>query len=235
MKTAGRRARIHSEILYLAAILLLALAVAMTAAADFGVSMIVAPAYLVSLRFSVFTFGQSEYLLQGVMIVVFCLLMKRVRIVYFSSFATCLLYGAILDGLRSVIPLLNPAVTAPGSMSLPIRIALFAGGMVLTSFSVALFFGTYLYPQVYDFFVKGVSAHFHLNRTTFKRCYDAGSLAVSVALSLIFFGKFVGIGIGTLIMTAFNGLLIGWFDKQITAHVEIVPLFPRLAEKFALQ
>lgn len=49
------------------------------------------------------------------------------------------------------IPFLNPAATPPGSMNLPLRIAMFVIGMILTSFSVALFFKTYLFPQVYDF------------------------------------------------------------------------------------
>ena len=38
--------KIHSEVLYLFAIALLAFSVAMLTAADFGISMIVAPAYI---------------------------------------------------------------------------------------------------------------------------------------------------------------------------------------------
>ena len=36
-------------------------------------------------------------------------------------------------------------------------IPIIACGMLLTAFSVALFYRTYLYPQVSDFFVKAVS------------------------------------------------------------------------------
>ena len=229
-----KRHAFPSEICYLLAILLLSFAVAMVAAAGFGVSMVVAPAYILSLRVSALTFGQSEYIVQAVLFLVFCLLMRRVKLVYFSSFLTCLLYGAVLDLWRAIIPLFNPTVTPPGSMTMAVRILLFLGGMLLTAFSVALFYRTYLYPQVYDFFVKGVSARYALDMTKFKITYDVCSLAVAAAMTLLFFHRFNGIGVGTLVMTACNGLLIGAFGKLIDRVVEFRPLFPAFAKKFAL-
>ena len=230
-----KRLRFPAEVCYLLSILVLSFAVAMVAAAGFGVSMIVAPAYTLSLKVPFLTFGQSEYVVQAVLFLVFCALMGRVKLVYSSSFLTCLLYGAVLDLWRLVIPLLNPAVTEPGSMTMAVRMVLFVCGMLLTSFSVALFYRTYLYPQVYDFFVKGVSARFSLNRTRFKIAFDVGSLAVAAALSLLFFRRFNGIGVGTLIMTALNGLLIGAFGKAIDRCFVFEPLFPSFAARFAIE
>ena len=224
-----------AELCYLLSILLLSFSVAMVAAAGFGVSMIVAPAYILSLKVSFLTFGQSEYIVQAVLFAVFCVLMGRVKLVYFSSFLTCLLYGAVLDFWRAVIPPLNPAVTPPGSMALWLRIVLFVAGMLLTSCSVALFYRTYLYPQVYDFFVKGVSARFSLDRTKFKITFDVGALLIAVALSLLFFHRFNGIGVGTLIMTALNGLLIGAFGTGIDRLVSFRPLFPSFAARFEIE
>lgn len=223
-----------SEICYLVSIVLLSFAVAMVAAAGFGVSMVVAPAYVLSLKVPFLTFGQSEYVVQALLFAVFCLLMRRVKLVYFSSFLTCLIYGAVLDLWRAVVPLLNPAVTPPGSMGMPVRIVLFACGMLLTAFSVALFYRTYLYPQVYDFFVKGVSLRYGLNMTKFKIASDVCSLAVAVVLTLIFFRRFNGIGVGTLIMTALNGLLIGAFGKLIDRLFVFRPLLPAFAKMFDL-
>ena len=223
-----------SEICYLVSIVLLSFAVAMVAAAGFGVSMVVAPAYVLSLKVPFLTFGQSEYVVQALLFAVFCLLMRRVKLVYFSSFLTCLIYGAVLDLWRAEVPMLNPAVTPPGSMRMPVRIVLFACGMLLTAFSVALFYRTYLYPQVYDFFVKGVSLRYGLNMTKFKIASDVCSLAVAVVLTLIFFRRFNGIGVGTLIMTALNGLLIGAFGKGIDRLFVFRPLLPAFAKMFDL-
>ncbi len=227
-----KKLKIPSEIIYIIAQLGLTLAVAMMAAADFGVSMIVAPAYILSQKFSVFTFGQWDYIIQGVLFIAFCIAMKKFKFAYFVSFITCVIYGTILDLWRLVIPMLNPEITPPGSMHLAIRIFLFIAGECLTAFTVMLFFKTYIYPQVCDIFVKGISEKYDLNQTNCKRIYDLCSLAVSVALALILFGTFVGINWGTVVVTLVNGILIGACSKWYDKHIETTELFPRFARLF---
>lgn len=226
--------RVHAEILYFISIALLSFSVAMIACTDFGVSMIVAPAYILSQKIGL-TFGQCEYIVQGLLFVVFCIVMKKVKPVYFSAFLTGLLYGAVLDFWRMCVPHFNPALTAPGSLPMPLRVVYFVLGMTLTSFAVALIFRVYLYPQVYDFFVKGISQRYHLNRTRCKQCFDFSCLLVSCAMTLLLFRKFVGIGFGTLVMTVCNGFLIGLFGKWMDRHLKVVPLFPKLAAYFDLE
>lgn len=228
-----RKIKIYNELIYIIAMLTLTLAVAMAAAADFGVSMIVAPAYIISLKFTFFTFGQWDYIIQGVIFIVFCCIIKRVRLIYLVSFVTCVIYGTVLDMWRIVIPVLNPDVIAAGSMQLSVRIALFIASMLLTAFAVALFFRTYIYPQVCDFFVVGVAKSKGINQTRLKRCYDGVCLLVSCLLTLLFFRGFVGIGVGTIIVTLFNGLLIGGFGKLIDRFFAFPPIFPKVAEKFS--
>ena len=103
-----KKLKIPSEAVYILAVAFLSLAVAMISAANFGVSMIVAPAYLLSLKLEFLTFGQAEYVIQAGLFVVFCIAMRGFKIVYLSSFATCLVYGAALD-LWRCIPFFNPA------------------------------------------------------------------------------------------------------------------------------
>ena len=229
-----KKLRLPAEISYAVSILLLSFSVAMIAAADFGVSMIVAPAYILSLRFGFLTFGQSEYIVQALLFAALCLILRRVKLTYFFSFVSCLIYGAVLDLWRLAVPLLNPNVTPPGSMSFPVRCVLLGAGMVLTSFSVALFYRTYLYPQVYDFFVKAVCERFSLNRTKFKIGFDACSLLLAVTLSLLFFHRFNGIGVGTLIMTALNGVMIGLFGKLLDRFCTFPALLPKMEERFRI-
>ncbi|MGN0602199.1 MAG: DUF6198 family protein [Oscillospiraceae bacterium] len=228
----GKKVVICSELVYLAAILILSFSVAMITSTDFGVSMIVAPAYILSQKFTFFTFGQCEYIVQGLLFIVFCILMKKVKIVYFSSFITCLIYGAVLDIWRFIVPLFNPDITVPGSMPMYIRIILFAVGMLMTSFSVALFYRTYLYPQVYDFFVKGISAKYGFNRTRFKMLFDLLCLITAIIMTLILFRGFVGIGVGTIIMTCLNGVFIGLFGRFLDNHFEFVPVAKRFSSCF---
>ena len=235
MQNDTPRLTLYSEAVYLVALLMLSLSVALLTAADFGVSMIVAPAYLISKKVGFLTFGQSEYVIQGILFVVFCLCMRKVKAVYFASFATGLIYGAVLDGWRSLVPLFNESVTPVGSMPMGERLLMFGVGVPLCSLSIALFFHVYLYPQVYDFFVKGVSARYHIDRTRFKRLFDGSFFFLSCVLTLLLFRSFVGVGWGTVVMTLVNGVIIGWFDRLLTRYVRVVPLFPKAAAAFELE
>ena len=65
----SRKIKISSEVTYFAAIVLLSLAVAILSTADFGISMIVAPAYLLSLKAGFLSFGQAEYVVQAIVFI----------------------------------------------------------------------------------------------------------------------------------------------------------------------
>lgn len=228
-----RKIKISSEVTYLSAIVLLSLAVAILSTADFGISMIVAPAYLLSLKAGFLSFGQAEYVVQAIVFILLCIVLKRFRFVYFFSFGTCLIYGFVLDLWRK-IPFLNPATTPPGSMNLPLRIAMFVIGMILTSFSVALFFKTYIFPQVYDFFVKVVSCKYGIKLSRLKTIVDLSCLTASVIMTFAFFSEIRGIGWGTLIMALLNGTVIGFFSKLLDKAFDFQPTFARFAAMFKL-
>ena len=72
-----KKLKLPSEIAYLLAVVLLAFSVAMLSAVDFGLSMIVAPAYVLSQKFTFLTFGQAEYVLQAILFVAFCIIVKK--------------------------------------------------------------------------------------------------------------------------------------------------------------
>ena len=232
-RTAGKRLCISSEVTYLLAIVLLALAVAILTAADFGISMIVAPAYLLSLKIGAITFGQAEYIIQAGVFVLLCLVLRKFKPIFLMSFVTCLIYGAVLD-LWRMLPCFNPAVTVPGSMALWLRIPMFVVGVLLTSFSVALFFKTYLYPQVYDFFVKAVSHRYGIRLSRFKTCVDLTLMLASTVMSFCFFGKLVGLNWGTLVMAVCNGTIIGFFSNRLDRTFEFRPRFAKFASLFSL-
>jgi uncharacterized membrane protein YczE len=199
---------------------------------NFGMSMMVAPAYIISEKIGIFSLGEWAYIVQGLLFIAFCIAMKKVKLIYFVSFITCVIYGYILDMWRVVIPLLNPEVTAPGSMNMWQRIVLFAVGELLTSFTVMLFFKSYIYPQVCDFFIKGLVEKYKFNQVKFKFIYDMSYLAISVILSLVLFRRFVSIYWGTIVIALVTSPLIGVFSKWYDNHIETVPLFPKLEKLF---
>ncbi len=228
-----KKLTISSEVAYLLAIVLLSLAVAILTSTDFGVSMIVAPAYLLSLKVQVLSFGQAEYVIQAGLFIVLCIVLRKFKFVYLFSFATCLVYGLVLD-LWRMIPFFNPEITTPGSIDLWLKIVMFVIGMLLTSFSVALFYKTYLYPQVYDFFVKAVSLRYGIKLPVLKTIVDLACLVASLVVTYCFFRKIEGIGWGTLVMAALNGTIIGLFSKLLDKFFDFRPTFKKFAALFEL-
>ena len=224
----------YSELVYVLALIILSLAVSMISATDFGLSMIVSPAYILSLKFTFLTFGQAEYVVQGILFVAFCILMKKIRPIYFVSFGTGFIYGLMLDAWRLIIPHFNPEITPPGSLPMAIRVVYFILGMCLTAVSIAMCFRTYLYPQIYDLFVKGVSEKFSLDIGKFKIAYDFAFLVVSVVMSLVLFRGFEGIGVGTLILAVCNGVFINTAGKLMDKIFEYKPLFKKFSTYFEI-
>ena len=75
-----------TELAYVFGIVFVARGVVLMEKADFGVSMVVAPAYLLyrwlSPVWSFVTFGMAEYCLQAVLLLAMCLLLRRFRVSY---------------------------------------------------------------------------------------------------------------------------------------------------------
>jgi uncharacterized membrane protein YczE len=227
-----KKIKIYGEIVYLISLIVISFSVAMLTAVDYGISMIVAPAYILSQKLTFLTFGQCEYIIQGILFILFCILMKKVKPIYLVSFLTCLIYGLFLDLWRVLIPAFNPSITPVGSMETWVRITFFIVGNLLTSLSVALSFKAYIYPQVYDFFVRDVVYKYKLKAGLFKTLFDLTFLAIGVVLTLCFFGKFVGIKWGTMIIAVINGSIITFFSNLYDRLFVTVPLFPKLQKLF---
>ena len=73
----------YSEYAYAAGIAALAIGTALMERADFGMSMVVVPAYLLHLKISqtlpFYTFGTSEYVLQAFLLAALSLLLRRFK------------------------------------------------------------------------------------------------------------------------------------------------------------
>ena len=202
----------YTELAYVFGLIFVALGVAFMEKPDFGVSMVVAPAYILHLKisetYSFFTFGMAEYTLQAVLLVLMALVVRKFKLSYLFSFVTAVIYGFLLDFcmfLVSYVPMENMAL----------RITYYTLGMVLCAIGISLFFHTYIAPEVYELFVKEVSSKFGVEIHKFKTGYDICSCLIGVILSFIFFGfgVFRGVKWGTIICALINGTLIGLCSK----------------------
>ena len=215
-----KKIRLSREFCYFPATLFLALGAALMTKANFGLSAVVAPAYLLSEIFQV-SFGTAEYCLQGVLVAVVFLVIRRFRWTYLLSFVSAFLYGMVLDGFLWLLGL-------TGEWAVWLRLVMMVVGLLASSLGVALFFKTYLAPGAYELFVKAVSKHFHRNINRFKIGYDVCSFLLALILSLVAFHSVLdhGIHIGTVLVALFNGWVIGWFSKWLDASFEFFDRFP---------
>ena len=214
-----------SELLWLLGIVCVALGVTLCSKADLGVSMIAAPAFVVSEAivsiWSGFSVGVTEYIIQGLLLVIMCVAVRRFNWRYLLAFAVAVLYGYTLNFFLWLL----------GGISFDaiwLRWVMLIVGDVFTAFGVACFFHTYMPLQVYELFVSEVAKRFKLNINKLKWIFDLSLLGVSVALALILFGdiasfdwstvlhsSFHSIGLGTLVTTLINSPIITLMSKLV--------------------
>lgn len=218
--------KFSSELAYVLGIVTLALGCASMGKADFGFSMVVAPAFILSQVLSgfsdFFTFGTTEYIFQAFLLLLMVIVIRKFKISYLFSFVTAVIYGYTLDGINYLVNLAVPEVTMIA------RFVFYIVGMVTCSVGVAFMIRTYISAEVYELIVKEVPERFGLDLTKFKTAYDLVSCLVGVVMSFAFFGmwNFVGVSWGTFVCALVNGFLIGKFSGWIDKNLDLTDTLP---------
>lgn len=219
-----KRKRIfYCELAYFLGIVVLAFGTALMEKADFGMSMVVAPAYLIHLKISEyvpwFSFGMSEYAFQALLLILLSVVMHKFKKSYILSFATAFLYGTVLDIAMKVVALF------PYS-GLVWQVIFYIAGLIICAVGVALLLHTYFPPEAYELAVKELSAKFNVTIGKTKTIYDCCSCALAIVLSLCFFKAFVGVKWGTIACAIINGWLIGKFSQLLENKFILKDAFP---------
>lgn len=227
-----------SELLWLLGIIFVALGVAICSKANLGVSMIAAPAFIVyeaiAPIWSGFSVGMTEYINQGLILILLCVTIHRFNWRYLLAFAVAIVYGYTLDLFLFIL----------GGFSCDaiwLRWVMLIIGDVFTAFGVACFFRTYMPLQVYELFVAEIASHFNLSINKVKWAFDMSLLVVSIFLVLFLFGdvgefdwstigysSFHSIGLGTLVTTVINSPIIALMGKIIDRFFDSSPAFHKL-------
>ena len=224
MEDKGARPVFSNELAYIVGMVAVAFGVAFMEKANFGVSMVVAPAYLLYLKLSpsypFFTFGMAEYTLQAVLLVAMMIMLRKFKLSYLFSFVTAVVYGFTLDFCMW-------SVKGIDAQPVWARFVMFLGGMVLCSIGISFFFHSYVSPEVYELFVKEVSHHIGMDINRFKTIYDCSSCAISIAMSFAFFGMwhFEGVKLGTVFCALVNGSMIGAVSRFLEKRFEFKDCF----------
>ena len=234
MKRIGK----SSELLWLLGITLVAFGVSLCSKSNLGVSMIAAPAFIlhdvISPLWSGFSVGVAEYMFQGFLLILLCVIIRKFNWRYLLAFAVAVIYGYVLD----LFLWLFDGITAQALWQ---RWLILIVGDTITALGVACFFKTYMPLQVYELFVAEISKNFKFSINKTKWSFDLSLLAISLMLAIIFFaGKdsfnivsitsssFHNIGLGTIVTTLINSPIIAIMGKLISKLFDPTPRFKKL-------
>ena len=218
------------EVSYVLGNILCALGVCISAKSGLGVSTVVSPAFVISSYTQplvpFLTFGTVDYIMQGIIILLLALTLRKFSISYPLAFFTAVFYGVSLDLWRLVF---GTEITEV----IYLKIIYMIAGALITEISIALLLRSYLPQQGYDFAVKQISVNKNLKINAVKWAFDIFSLALAVILMFILFGKFDFslVGIGTLILAVVNAPMIALFGKILDKFMDFSPFFKTFAEK----
>ena len=227
-----------NELLWLLGTIFVALGVTICSKADLGVSMIAAPAFILSEALQnlspFFTVGATEYLIQGVLLITMCIAVGRFNWRYLLGFAVAVFYGYTLDLFLWVFGAVTFDTTT-------LRWVMLIVGDLITAFGVACFFRTYMPLQVYELFVAEVADRFNLTIAKVKSGFDMSLLIISILLavflfndfksfnwSTIYYSSFHSIGLGTIVTTLINSPFIALMGKLIDKLFDPAPRFTAL-------
>lgn len=220
-----------AEIAWLLGVIICPLGISLSARSGLGVSMVVAPAFVLynklSQYFSFFTFGMAGYLVQGILIIALCLVLKRIKLKFLFSFVTAFLCGTFIDFWSSIVG--KEPVTVLWQQCL---FALL--GALVTAFAIALMLRTYLPQEVFEVVVKEISEKYNFRMDKVKWVYDISSLVFSILLMLILFSRFSFnmIGVGTLFLTLVNAPLIAFYGKILDKYFVFDSAFKKFYSGF---
>ncbi len=217
-----------NEAAWLCGVIFCALGVALCTKANFGLSMIAAPAYIIHKFMEAFlpwySQGTSEYIWQTVLLVIMCIIVKRFKPKYLLTFACAVIFGLAVDGCLFLL-----GGGAPYE-SMIVRIIAFAIGEVITAVAIACYFRTSLPLCVYELVVSEISKKYNIEVGKVKQANDIIMLVISIAFALLLTRSFTGIGIGTVVITLVNAPLISFFGKVLDKLCDFSPRFPKLVE-----
>lgn len=218
-----RKINKFGEVAWIVGNIICAIGNCLVAKSSFGVAAVIAPPFVISRAFSFLTVGISEYIFQGILLAICCLVIRKFKSKFIATICNILFYGACFDIINSLLGFIQPT-------DIFSRIILAAVGTIVTSLGVAIMLRTYIPPSAYEIFVKEIAEEKGLNMNKFKLIFDASMFAIAIILMFVLIGEFCFDLIGplTLISAFLNSILIAFFGKILDKHVDFSPAIPRL-------
>jgi uncharacterized membrane protein YczE len=205
-------------ILYIIGMVILALGISLNAKTSLGVSPIISTAYCGS-SITGYNFGNMTFLLYVFFVCVEILIhlgrrLKKEAAVDCLQVIVSLIFTRFLNVFDLLIPNLgSEEMQGTFAGSLAGRIIFLIVAIIFTGVGAALSLNMRIVPNPGDGIVQTIADAVGKDNGFVKNCVDITCVIVTCATGLIFSGKIIGIGIGTLMAMIGVGRVIAVFNK----------------------
>jgi uncharacterized membrane protein YczE len=204
---------------------ILALGISLNAKTSLGVSPIVSLAYCVS-SITGYHFGNMTFLLYTSFVLVEVIIhlaqkQKKQAVVDCIQVIVSLIFTRFLNVFELLIPNLgSEEMRGTFAGSLGGRIIFLVVAIICTGIGGALSLNMHIVPNPGDGIVQTIADVTHKDNGLIKNCVDITCVVITCAVGLIFSGKIIGIGIGTLMAMLGVGRVIAVFNKLTRKQTE---------------
>ncbi len=223
------KSKICRVIFYLAGLLLLALGITLNTKTGLGVSPIISVAFSVSEILHA-NFGDIPFLWYTVFVLAEILLhtamskrsegsgkfrvmdLKRTIVADALQLPLCLVFTRFMNLFSAVVPELETDCAGTFAGSFAGRILLLVLAIILTGVGAVWSLDMRLVPNPGDGIVQALGDFFGRDVGFVKNCFDGFNISLTVGVSLIFAGRVIGIGIGTVLAVIGVGRVMALFN-----------------------
>ena len=197
--------------------------VALITKAALGTSPISSLPYVLSFRFPV-TLGQFTFVMNMFFILGQWLLLGRdFRPIQFLQIAVNALFSLTIDVSMHLLSWLNPA-------ALPLQLAALALGCAVLGFGISIEVAPRVLMVPGEGIVQAIAKVSGWRFGTVKVNFDAALVILAVSLSLLFFHRLQGLGVGTIVSALTVGRFVNIYNRHLPLIRKISALVPQTAK-----
>lgn len=198
-------------IVYLAGIIILSFGITLNTKTGLGVSPII------SIPFSISTLTQINL---GTMTFIFYSLLVLLQILLLGrNFKIYQLLQVVMSLITSLFINIFDQIL-PSAPNLPLKLILLAAAIIFTGLGASLTVGMKIVPNPADGFADVLGQKLKKGFGFGKNVFDLSCILLSLIIGLIFAGKIVGIGVGTIISMILTGRMVALCQGKLMKYYQ---------------
>lgn len=213
MKKENGMKNILRGLSYIIGLLVLALGIILNTKTNLGVSPLISVSYCVS-ELAQINMGNVTFIWYMVFVLVevvshICTKRYKVIVTDVLQIPLCMVFTRFMNLFSAILPEVGENMGK--------RLLFLAVAIVLTGVGIALTLNARLVPNPGDGIVQALADCSGKKVSTMKNILDAASVLITIIISLIFGGKIIGVGIGTVLAVIFVGRVVAVCNRILLA------------------